>query len=49
MKTKAFILTLALVGSCFAEDPKGQPNPDVAKIDARLAELKTIWNILNLL
>ena len=41
MKTKALLLTLALVGSCFAEDPKGQPNPLIAKIDARLAELKT--------
>jgi len=46
MKVKTIFVTLALVAACFAEAPKPQEpskNPEIQKIDARLAELTVIW------
>lgn len=46
MKTKSFLITVALMASCFGEEPKPPgplSNPEIAKIDARLAELTQIW------
>lgn len=42
MKMRHF-LSLILLTSAFAEEPKTPPNPEVAKIDARLSELAEIW------
>jgi hypothetical protein len=43
MKIKSFLFTLAMAGSCFAET-KTEPNPEIEKIDARLAVLQGFYN-----
>src|SRR6478672_11639226 len=46
MKAKSFIITVAIMASCFGEETKKQDSPknaEVEKIDARLAELTQIW------
>lgn len=43
---KIIFITFALIAACFAEAPKPQEpskNPEIQKIDARLAELAVIW------